>query len=788
MRPRRDLAMLIVGSALATTAFGDQADFQEFLRSHKLQSIEVAWQLDRLRHGTASERSDAARALSTDAAILSSSPAMAGQERLEVLRMVVKQLPPGDRAATRPRLELARQELSRAAAMMDVLRSEPEDAQTSTKIQESLHQVSDILQPICTDDVSRRNRNDPLAGFRESADLLEAWRRTLEVWTNLHGPSALRNAQRNQLELLRAKALFARLIDADREAPVVDNVSLDLLRTESGAEAALGLAVTFQTLGLNAEAETWLQVIDREAPRTSAAQRAPLWRLAFAMDAKDMATMRRLMEAMPPRTLTSTLAMSAARIASRATGPDAEAVVAAALDTMDAELRSQWLGQLASAAGPLHDMAVAMRAIESHVPSWQHKADARQAQACAEALQTILQKQGKGVPPALRADALRWLGWAWRFSDNPTAASLAFEQAGTTRLALQPECLWLAAVSEPAADAPGAARRLRLLTQQRDADPAGPYAGRVATWISRLDGFPSDAMAIAVLMEVPVTDVFLADARAEAARRMMNVAGNDPAARAIAAKRVVRALEVVATDPAAARWRLIAATTEGAIDLEVAQQASHLVTEVDRTDPLVVGALARMFAMQGNVPAMRRVIEQSPPAARPYAQLTASFMLSTMNNRESLAAAVECAAAAATATQQETAFSEAAFDQLARSVLQISDLNATLEPLQAAEVSRLLQSRPAESILHQWAIAEAMRMEGQGSAAAERLSQLSGTLLQGSDPWVQTRWRFFQALQSFDAARAAAMLRQHLDLLPDGGAEPWGNRFRQAGQVPGGST
>ena len=44
----------------------------------------------------------------------------------------------------------------------------------------------------------------------------------------------------------------------------------------------------------------------------------------------------------------------------------------------------------------------------------------------------------------------------------------------------------------------GLAEFVDLLLRQREADPLGPYAGRVATWLSQLDGFPSDVVATAV--------------------------------------------------------------------------------------------------------------------------------------------------------------------------------------------------------------------------------------------------------------------------------------------------
>ncbi|NBR28990.1 MAG: hypothetical protein EBT83_11370, partial [Betaproteobacteria bacterium] len=93
----------------------------------------------------------------------------------------------------------------------------------------------------------------------------------------------------------------------------------------------------------------------------------------------------------------------------------------------------------------------------------------------------------------MRGEALRALGYALVASGDAASASVAFEQAAAVRASLRPECLWLAAVHAPAKDEAAQRRRVELLLRQRDADPLGPYAGRVATWLSQLDGFPSDA-------------------------------------------------------------------------------------------------------------------------------------------------------------------------------------------------------------------------------------------------------------------------------------------------------
>ena len=94
-----------------------------------------------------------------------------------------------------------------------------------------------------------------------------------------------------------------------------------------------------------------------------------------------------------------------------------------------------------------------------------------------------------------------------------------------------------------------------------------------------------------------------------------------------------------------------------------------------------------------------------------------------------------------------------------------------------------LQRTPSTSITETFALAEALRMAGRGAEAAERMQVLSGTLAQGTEPWLEARWRLYRALQSFDATRAASMLQQHMTLLPEGGAQPWGALFRDAART-----
>ena len=85
-------------------------------------------------------------------------------------------------------------------------------------------------------------------------------------------------------------------------------------------------------------------------------------------------------------------------------------------------------------------------------------------------------------------------------------------------------------------------------------------------------------------------------------------------------------------------------------------------------------------------------------------------------------------------------------------------------------------------------LAEALRMAGRAAEAADMLQAASGDLAQGSPGWMEARWRLLRTLQQLDPVRAQAMLRQHMDLLPDGGPMPWGERFRQAAAAGSGGA
>ena len=75
---------------------------------------------------------------------------------------------------------------------------------------------------------------------------------------------------------------------------------------------------------------------------------------------------------------------------------------------------------------------------------------------------------------------------------------------------------------------------------------------------------------------------------------------------------------------------------------------------------------------------------------------------------------------------------------------------------------------------------QALRAAGEVDRAIAMLQQRSGAGAQGSPAWLQARWLLLRALEASDPPRARAMLAQHLALLPNGGLEPWGSRFRAA--------
>ena len=784
MRRHRDACIALLGLAIAGAATARDQGFDVFLQRHALEGTRLQWQIDRLRNGNPAARVQAAREIAADPAMLASTSALLATERQAVLRDIVAQLPAGDRAAARPRLEMARQQLAEGAVLVESMRGTERDATAAKTAMEALSQAGELLRPLLTSDSSRMDRQDPLAGVHEGADLLDAWRRTLQAWVALHGGGASSDAAAAKLELERAIVLFARLVDADAQSPEPGNASADLLRTEMGADAALGLAAALHAAGRDAAGDAWLQAVAGEASATTAAGRVALWRLAFAIDRQDLHAMREVLDHMPPRTLTPGLARSAARVASRDAGADATAVVTAAMDAMDADARKAWLAQLASQSGPLRALASALQKAEAQLPAWQRREGApADAAAVAAALRDGLAKAGDAAPAPMRAEALRALGYALVASGDAAAASVAFEQAAAVRPSLRPECLWLAAAHEPAKDAAAQRRRIDLLLRQRESDPLGPYAGRVATWLSQLDGFPSDAVATAVLLEVPDRDALFAAARAEAARRILRGGAEDAAAQTRSAERALRVTDACVASPLVARWRLLAATTPGAQDRLSAEQALQVLAATERLDAATLLAIVRLQVMQGDMSALQATLAQAPAALRARLALAAAFALSDMQAADRLQAAVACARLAADEAGEDAALAAAARDRLARSVLAAADAEVVIDAGMCARLIETLQRAPSTSITETFALAEALRMAGRGAEAAERMQVLSGTLAQGTEPWLEARWRLYRALQSFDAARAASMLQQHMTLLPEGGAQPWGALFRDAAQT-----
>ena len=784
MRRHRDACIALLALAIACAAMARDEGFDVFLQRHALAGTRLQWQIDRLRNGTPAARVQAAREIAADPAMLASTSALLATERHAVLRDIVTQLPAGDRAAARPRLEMARQQLAEGAVLVEAMRGAERDATAAKSAMEALSQAAELLRPLLTSDGSRMDRQDPLAGVHEGADLLDAWRRTLQAWVVLHGGGAPSDAAAAKLELERAIVLFARLVDADAQSPEPGNASADLLRTEMGADAALGLAAALHAAGRDAAGDAWLQAVAGDASTTTAAGRVALWRLAFAIDRQDLRAMREVLDQMPPRTLTPGLARSAARVASRASSPDATAVVTSAIDAMDAGARKAWLEQLASQAGPLRSLASALQKADAQMPAWQRREGVpAEAALIAAALRDGLAQAGDAAPAPLRGEALRALGYALVTSGDSVAASAAFEQAAAVRSTLRPECLWLAAVHEPAKDEAARRRRIELLLHQRESDPLGPYAGRVATWLSQLDGFPSDAVATAVLLEVPASDALFAPARAEAARRILRQAADDPSAQAKAAERALRVTDACATSPAVARWRLLAATTPGAQDRLSAEQALQALAVADRNDATTLLAIVRLQVMQGDMASLQNMLAQAPEAMRGRLALAAAFALSDMQAPDRMQAAVACARMAADGAISDASLAGAARDRLARCVLAAADAEVAMDAGVSAKVIDALQRTPSQSMAEAFALAESLRMAGRGAEAAERMQVLSGTLAQGSEAWMEARWRLYRALQSFDATRAASMLQQHMSLLPQGGPQPWGARFRDAAQA-----
>jgi hypothetical protein len=763
--------------SLAASAAGES--LRSFAERHGLSSTLRQWWIERLRAGAASVRMEAAKALGAEGVLYQADPSMSTKERAELLRLVVSALPPQDPSAMRPRLEVARQDLGLAALRIDALRADPDDATALRDGLEALGRVEGALRPIQSRMAESGANRDRGSALREPAQLLEAWQRTLQAWIDRNIPARARDRRKVDLEIQRAMIQFARLIDIESESPAPADASQDLLKTELGADAALGLAVTLQVAGRTADADAWLQAIETGATGTDAARRVPLWRLGFAIEARDAAAMRAAIERMQARGMPASLAIAAARTASRVQGADGSAVVAAAVAAMDPQGRAEWLAGLEGASGPLQGLAQGLRQSDRRLASWQ-RGEPEEAREAAEQLARGLAQAGDAAPASMRAEALRAMGWAHRAAGAMAEASAAFEAAASASPALAPECLWLAALSAPAQDEAARARKLDLLARQRERDPKGPYAGRVAAWTSRLGGWSSDALAIAVLLDVPTTDPFLADARCEAARRILAGAPADSAGAQAAAQRALRALDPVVHAPEVSRWRLIAAVR--ALDVDAARQAAIALRPEDQADPAVRSALVQVHAFQGEAAKVRGLLAQIPQPESSRAALAASFALASVAGPEATLAALDLALLVIESDPSDEALRAVARDRAARAMLRAADEGVALPPDLATRVVKALVVERAVSRAEDFAAAEALRAAGPMNEAIERLQRISGSLPQGSEPWAEARWRLHRALLAVDAARARRMLEQHLTLVPDGGPAPWGPRLVQAAE------
>lgn len=773
MRRLRD-SIVVVMLACACPQAGAET-LRAFAERHGLSATLRQWWIERLRGGAASARMEAAKALGAEGALFQADASLDARTRSELLRQVVAALPPADPSSVRPRLEVARQDLGLAASRIDVLRGDPSDAAALREALEALGRVEDALRPVLARLGESGGDRELGSALREPAQLLEAWRFTLRSWIDRRVPGRARDRRAGDVQLARAIVEFGRLIDVESESPQPAEASQDLLKTELGAEAALGLAVAARMQDRPDLAEAWLQAIEASAPGSDAMRRVPMWRLGFAIDARDTAAIRAAIERMPARALPSALALSAARAASSTSGPDAGAVVAAAMAAMDASARSEWLLGLESGNGPLRTLAQALRVADRDLERWQ-RGESDGAAAAAELLSRGIQEAGTSAPSPIRAEALRAMGWAHRAAGSAAQASAAFEAAAGAGEAFAPECLWLAAVSATAPDEAGRARRLDLLSRQRARDPKGPFAGRVAAWLSRMDGLGADPLAIAVLLDVPSTDPFLADARCEAARRILAGAGSDAAAAAEAGRRALRALEPVVQSPDAARWRLLAAVS--AFEAATARQAATALRAEDRQDPTVRAMLVRLHALEGDAPGVRALLAgmSGPDATR--AALAASFSLAGVAGPEATIAAVDLALLAADSPDAE--LRAVARDRAARALLRACDDGVILPPELAARAATTLATGRSESRVQELAAAEALRASGRDAEAIDRLQRIGAGLVQGSEPWAEARWRLWRALSATDPERAHRMLEQHLALMPDGGPAPWGPRLLKA--------
>lgn len=763
--------------SLAASAAGES--LRSFAERHGLSSTLRQWWIERLRAGAASVRMEAAKALGAEGVLYQADPSMSAKERAELLRRVVSALPPQDPSAMRPRLEVARQDLGLAALRIDALRADPDDATALRDGLDALGRVEDALRPIQSRMAESGANRDRGSALREPAQLLEAWQRTLQAWIDRNIPARARDRRKADLEIQRAMIQFARLIDIESESPAPADASQDLLKTELGADAALGLAVTLQVAGRTADADAWLQAIETGATGTDAARRVPLWRLGFAIEARDAAAMRAAIERMQARGMPASLAIAAARTASRVQGADGSAVVAAAVAAMDPQGRAEWLAGLEGASGPLQGLAQGLRQSDRRLASWQ-RGDPEEAREAAEQLARGLAQAGDAAPASMRAEALRAMGWAHRAAGAMAEASAAFEAAASASPALAPECLWLAALSAPAQDEAARARKLDLLARQRERDPKGPYAGRVAAWTSRLGGWSSDALAIAVLLDVPTTDPFLADARCEAARRILAGAPADSAGAQAAAQRALRALDPVVHAPEVSRWRLIAAVR--ALDVDAARQAAIALRPEDQADPAVRSALVQVHAFRGEAAKVRALLAQIPQSESSRAALAASFALASVAGPEATLAALDLALLVIESDPSDEALRAVARDRAARAMLRAADEGVALPSDLATRAVKALVVERAVSRAEDFAAAEALRAAGPMNEAIERLQRISGSLPQGSEPWAEARWRLHRTLLAVDAARARRMLEQHLTLVPDGGPAPWGPRLVQAAE------
>lgn len=149
-----------------------------------------------------------------------------------------------------------------------------------------------------------------------------------------------------------------------------------------------------------------------------------------------------------------------------------------------------------------------------------------------------------------------------------------------------------------------------------------------------------------------------------------------------------------------------------------------------------------------------------------------------MQGAEARVAEVELACLAAQLVP--TAGVGAARERLAQSVLRAADASVDLPAPLAVRAFGALSDASGATRAQRGALGESLRMAGRASEAIEPLQSLGASFAQGSEPWAEARWRLYRCLLAVDADRAAAMLRQHMALAPDGGPPPWGERFVRA--------